>query len=103
MEIDWTPRQFEIRPTEGTQLVFSTPIWTFSYPRAEAVNLVLVKVILEAAQTYLSQGKSNVGGWRSRNDLFHWAVPEVGEIGGWIVVYLAALSPGDQQSGQKYN
>ena len=103
MEIDWTPRQLEIQPAEGMQLIFSTPIWTFSYPRAEAVNPVLGKVILEAAQTYPSQGKSNVGGWRSGNDLFHWAVPEVGEIGGWIVVYLAALSRGDRSCGQKYN
>ena len=31
------------------------------------------------------QGKSNVGGWRSRNDLFHWPVPEVKEIGAWIM------------------
>ena len=65
--------------------LFPTPLWTFSYSRAEAVNPVLGKVILEAAQTYPSQGKSNVGGWRSRNDLFHWAVPEVKEIGGWIM------------------
>jgi len=67
------------------QLIFSTPIWTFSYSRAEAINPVLGKVILEAAQTYPSQGKSNVGGWRSGNDLFHWAVPEMREIGGWIM------------------
>ena len=43
------------------------------------------KVILEAAQSYPSRGKSNIGGWRSRNDLFHWPVPEVKEIGGWIM------------------
>jgi hypothetical protein len=40
---------------------------------------------LKQARTYPSQGKSNVGGWRSRNDLFHWAVPEVKEIGSWIL------------------
>ncbi len=51
-----------------------------SYSRAEAVNPILSKVILETAQAYPSQGKSNVGGWRSRNDLFHWNVPEVKDI-----------------------
>jgi uncharacterized protein (TIGR02466 family) len=30
-------------------------------------------------------GKSNVGGWRSRNDLFHWPVPEVKELGAWLM------------------
>jgi uncharacterized protein (TIGR02466 family) len=86
MDFDWRPPQnSEIRPTEGMQLVFSTPIWIFSFSRAEDINPVLANVILEMAQTYPSQGKSNVGGWRSRNDLFHWPVPEVQEIGAWIL------------------
>ena len=60
---------------------------------------ILSKVILEAAQTYPSQGRSNVGGWRSRNDLFHWAAPEVKEIGAWIMdcvrrVVEATAAPG---------
>ena len=86
MEFDWRPQENrEVRPVEGMQPVFSTPIWMFSNPRAGTVNPILAKVILEAAQSYPSQGKSNIGGWRSRNDLFHWAVPEVKEIGGWIL------------------
>lgn len=86
MAFDWRPPQnSEIQPAEGLQLVFSTPIWMFTYPRAEADNPALAARILEAARTYPSQGKSNVGGWRSRNDLFHWAVPEVKEIGSWIL------------------
>ena len=36
-------------------------------------------------RSYPSQGRSNVGGWRSRNDLFHWEAPEVKEIGAWIM------------------
>jgi uncharacterized protein (TIGR02466 family) len=67
------------------QQLFPTPLWSFSYPRAEIVNPILGQAILEAAQIYPSHGRSNVGGWRSRNDLFHWAVPEVKEIGGWIM------------------
>jgi hypothetical protein len=57
----------------------------FSWARAEAVNPVLARVILETAWSYPSEGKSNVGGWRSRNDLFHWQIPEVKEIGVWIL------------------
>ena len=85
MEIDWPPNHFALRPVEGIRHLFSTPIWIFTFPRAVAVNPVLSRVILEAAQTYPSQGKSNVGGWRSRNDLFHWPVPEVTELGSWIM------------------
>jgi len=86
MEFDWRPPQnSEIPPKDGVQLVFSTPVWMFFYNRAEIVNPVLAQVILETARKYPSEGKSNVGGWRSRNDLFHWAVPEVTEIGNWIL------------------
>ena len=65
--------------------LFATPLWTFSYSRAEIVNPVLRAVILQTARTYPSMGKSNVGGWRSRNDLFHWPVPEVKELGAWLM------------------
>jgi len=81
MEFESPLQNPEARPNEGLQHVFSTPIWKFTYSRAEAVNPGLARVILEAAQSYPSQGKSNVGGWRSRNDLFHWSAPEVKEIG----------------------
>jgi len=74
-----------VAPVEGLQQLFSTPLWTFSNPRAEVVNPGLCQAILEAAQSYPSQGRSNLGGWRSRNDLFHWPVPEVKEIGAWIM------------------
>ena len=80
------PRQHpEPQPEDGLRHIFPTPIWTFSFPRADDVNPSLRKVILEAAQSYPSQGRSNVGGWRSRNDLFHWEAPEVKEIGAWIM------------------
>ena len=84
--VDGPPRQHpEPQPEDGLRHVFPTPIWTFSFPRADVVNPILRKVILEAAQSYPSQGRSNVGGWRSRNDLFHWEAPEVKEIGAWIM------------------
>jgi uncharacterized protein (TIGR02466 family) len=80
------PRQHpEPHPEDGLRHIFPTPIWTFSFPRADDVNPSLRKVILEAAGSYPSQGRSNIGGWRSRNDLFHWEAPEVKEIGAWIM------------------
>jgi len=85
MKAERTQQQSETQPGEGMQLLFSTPIWTFSYPRAEEVNALLRQVILEAAEDYPSLGKSNIGGWRSRNDLFHWPDPAVKEIGAWIM------------------
>jgi uncharacterized protein (TIGR02466 family) len=75
----------EPQPEDGLRHAFLTPIWTFSFPRADDVNPSLRKVILEAAGSYPSQGRSNVGGWRSRNDLFHWEAPEVKDIGAWIM------------------
>jgi len=75
----------EPQPEEGVRHVFPTPIWSFSFPRAHDVNPRLRDVVLGAAQSYPSQGRSNVGGWRSRNDLFHWDAPEVKEIGAWIM------------------
>lgn len=91
MDIDRPIQNSELRLAEGLQQIFPTPLWTFSYSRAEAVNPILSKVILEVAQTYPSQGRSNVGGWRSRNDLFHWAVPEVKEIGTWVMDCVARV------------
>jgi uncharacterized protein (TIGR02466 family) len=84
--VDGSPHQHpEPQPEDGLRHVFPTPIWTFTFPRAEVVNPSLRQVILEAAQTYPSHGRSNVGGWRSRNDLFHWEAPEVKDIGAWIM------------------
>ena len=77
--------QSEPQPAGNLQQLFSTPLWTFSYDRAEAANLVLRKVLVDASQIYPSVGRSNVGGWRSRNDLFHWDVPELKELGAWIM------------------
>ena len=85
MHNDWPPQHSDIQCTEGIQLLFPTPIWTFTFPQAETINPILARVILEAVQTYPSQGKSNIGGWRSRNDLFHWPAPEVKELGSWIM------------------
>jgi len=48
------------------------------------VNAALRKEILNRSQSYPSLGKSNLGGWRSRNDLLHWPVPEVAQVGEWI-------------------
>jgi uncharacterized protein (TIGR02466 family) len=80
------PRQHpETQPEGVLQHAFPTPIWTFSYARADDVNPILRQVIHEAAQSYPSQGRSNVGGWRSRNDLFYWEAPAVKEIGVWIM------------------
>jgi uncharacterized protein (TIGR02466 family) len=85
-EFDWRPPQnSELQPSEGIHLVFSTPIWMFSNLRADVINPVLSRTILETAGSYPSVGKSNVGGWRSRNDLFHWPVPEVKELCFWIL------------------
>ena len=85
METGAPPKLPEPEPQEGLRQVFATPIWTFSYPRADADNPALIATILEAAQKYPTQGRSNVGGWRSRNDLFHWNAPEVKELGAWIM------------------
>ena len=84
--VDGPPRQHpEPQSEDAPRHVFPTPIWTFSFPRADVVNPTLREVILEAARSYPSQGRSNVGGWRSRNDLFHWEAPEVKDIGAWIM------------------
>jgi uncharacterized protein (TIGR02466 family) len=85
MEFDRPVSDSESHLTEGVQHLFPTPLWTFSYSRAAAANPNLRQIILEAAQTYPSYGRSNIGGWRSRNDLFYWAAPEVQKIGAWIM------------------
>ncbi|MEM9222880.1 MAG: 2OG-Fe(II) oxygenase family protein [Pseudomonadota bacterium] len=56
---------------------FTTPITTAVFEGADAMNVVLKKIILsqEAAQTGVSS--SNVGGWHSTRDLLGWAEPSV--------------------------
>jgi uncharacterized protein (TIGR02466 family) len=98
MQIDWPPINDALRPVEGVQHLFPTPLWTYFFPRAESINPLLAKIILEAAQTYPSQGKSNVGGWRSRNDLFHWPVDEVKELGSWIMHCVRQIIEGSVSS-----
>jgi hypothetical protein len=39
----------ETRLSEGMQTLFSTPIWKFFFPQAEAINPILSQAILEAA------------------------------------------------------
>jgi uncharacterized protein (TIGR02466 family) len=85
MESDEPLHYFELPPVDGVKHVFSTPIWIFTFPHAESVNPILNTAILDASKTYHSLGKSNIGGWRSRNDFFHWAIPEVQTIGSWIM------------------
>jgi uncharacterized protein (TIGR02466 family) len=85
MESDPPRQRLVAKSQEGVQQVFPTPIWTFVFPRAGEINSSLREVILEAARTYPSQGRSNVGGWRSRNDFLHWEAPGVKELGAWIM------------------
>ena len=85
MESGPPTQHFKPQPEDGLRHVFPTPLWTFTFPRADHVNPTLRNVILEAGRLYPSQGRSNVGGWRSRNDLFHWDAPEVKETGAWIM------------------
>jgi uncharacterized protein (TIGR02466 family) len=69
------------------QHAFATPIARFQVPESEAapVNAALKWAILDMAQTYPSLGKSNIGGWRSRNDLLFWPVPEIRQLNDWIM------------------
>jgi uncharacterized protein (TIGR02466 family) len=66
---------------------FPTTVGQFRMPEAECapVNYQLRAAIMEAAAAYPSVGKSNIGGWRSRNDLFGWEVPAVATLVSWIV------------------
>jgi uncharacterized protein (TIGR02466 family) len=66
---------------------FPTAVGQFRIPEAECgpVNQQLRDSIMEAAVAYPSVGKSNIGGWRSRNDLFGWAVPAIATLVSWIV------------------
>lgn len=76
---------------DGVGHLFATPVGRFLFPRATDVNPGLRAAILGAAEQYPSAGRSNVGGWHSRPDLFRWAVPEVDELVAWLMTRVSAV------------
>jgi len=87
------PFHWSVKPCKPT-FCQPSPRWSansdFRRPSARRVNRELRDAILEAVADVPEHGKSNIGGWRSRNDLFGWGVPAVATLVTWIVPSNAA-------------
>jgi uncharacterized protein (TIGR02466 family) len=63
---------------------FPTVIGQFRVPDAEAMNQELQTLILAEEASYLSLGRSNIGGWHSRPDFLNRPEPAVGALTNWV-------------------
>jgi uncharacterized protein (TIGR02466 family) len=59
---------------------FSTPIAIRRPTRATTLDASLAHIILAAEVRSASARRSNVGGWRSRDDLLDWQGPEISDF-----------------------
>src|SRR5260370_33583510 len=62
---------------------FPTVIGQLRVPDAEAMNQDLQALILAEEASYLSVGRSNIGGWHSRPDFLNRPEPAVGALTTW--------------------
>lgn len=69
----------DIQPSSDLRITkaFSTPIGIRRLSESAGLNEDLARIVLAAEKGSPSVGRSNVGGWRSRHDLFDWPEPGV--------------------------
>ncbi|NKB21902.1 MAG: hypothetical protein GKS01_15530 [Alphaproteobacteria bacterium] len=63
---------------------FPTPLYQRVAPDCDTVNQELKRIVLEHEQQSPSQGRSNVGGWHSGDDVLGWPYPEIDFLKGCI-------------------
>jgi uncharacterized protein (TIGR02466 family) len=63
---------------------FPTVIGQFRVPDAESMNRELEALILAEEDSYVSLGRSNVGGWHSRPDFLNRPEAAVGALTTWV-------------------
>lgn len=78
--------------------IFPTPIFWHVIKGADALNAELRDLILERERTTSSTTKSNIGGWQSAPDFFHWGGGAVGALERYVrhaldVATLRATAP----------
>lgn len=71
---------------------FATPIGKFVFPDASQHNPLLQAVIQKTAADYPSVGRSNVGGWHSRDDFLRWPTPSIKTLLDWIIPQVDQMS-----------
>lgn len=59
---------------------FVTPVMVRKWPNSDDLNKRLRDAILETERREPGLSRSNVGGWHSKDDLFRWKTPAVGEL-----------------------
>lgn len=77
---------------DGICLWYPTPVMVRVIPNTAAVNRRLREIILSRAQEKDTLGKSNVGGWHSRPDLFEWPYPEVKQLLEWVAQAVKSMT-----------
>jgi uncharacterized protein (TIGR02466 family) len=63
---------------------FPTVIGQLRVPDAESMNQELQALILAEEASYLTVGRSNIGGWHSRPDFLNRPEPAVGALTTWV-------------------
>ena len=74
--------ELEFDPLKNVLPAFITPIGRFRLPNPSSMNEKLKAEILQREQNDSEEPlRSNLGGWRSRDDLLLWPQPEINELG----------------------
>jgi uncharacterized protein (TIGR02466 family) len=69
-----------IQLQNGVILGFPTPMVRQLVPDMDEANRALKAAILKRARKTRSAQRHNVGAWRSEDDLFDWAIPEMDSV-----------------------
>ena len=76
--------QLEHTKDQGIINLFNTPILKIIWPEAEIYNEALENIILNNMNSDLGTNTTNVGGWRSKEDLHTWNNIEINKLLSWI-------------------
>ena len=66
------------------EYIFPTPLFSYLFKNAEALNGELCDIILERERSTPSAGKSNIGGWQSDIDFLRWGNSAVATLGRFL-------------------
>ncbi len=64
--------------------IFPTRLMRRRRPKAAEFNARLREIVLGRERSDAGLGRSNVGGWHSRADLWDWPEPEIRELCDWV-------------------
>ncbi|MEQ8508519.1 MAG: TIGR02466 family protein [Rhodospirillaceae bacterium] len=92
----------KLKHQDDIDFIWGTPVFTFTWPNATAINAELKALVLERRASQPALHANSHEGWRSSDDFLKWPSPAVHIFQGWIIEAFKKVTQSTSR-GQDYS